>query len=443
MQFYTTTTLGPNQHLTKEGFLCCVGVPVARVGEMIYGPNETPITVGPEGFVRIMRDADEVFRPETIASCNGKGVVIDHPAEDVVPGNWRILEMGVMVDARRGEGNDQDVLLADLLIKDPEAIRLIREDGLREVSLGYDAEYYELGPGVGRQANIVVNHIALVKRGRCGPRCAIGDQATLAEEITMSRRTVDRQARFFDKLRRAFKAKDEAAFEEIVKDAEEGEENDDTRETADNGGVHLHLGGNNDDEPTIHPDLDKRIKALEDGHGQIMDTLTKVIDSVAKLTKDAEGNTALEGSLQMEAPPGTGDQAVKAKDSEFLGDAFQETVSLAEVMAPGIAVPTYDRAAAPARTLDSIVALRRTALDLAYARPQLRGVIESNLSGATFDTKKMTHDSLRSLFKAVGTAAKLVNNKATEVVTAKANTARPIMTIADINRRNAAKYATH
>ncbi len=42
-RFYTVASLSPKRHMTPEGFLICEDVPVARIGEQIYGPDETPI----------------------------------------------------------------------------------------------------------------------------------------------------------------------------------------------------------------------------------------------------------------------------------------------------------------------------------------------------------------------------------------------------------------
>ena len=80
-------------------------------------------------------------------------------------------------------------------------------DGKRELSAGYDAEYETISPGVGRQHQIVGNHVALVDRGRCGVRCAIGDSA-------MSRRRVSDAvlAASVDRIRRAFTARDESTL---------------------------------------------------------------------------------------------------------------------------------------------------------------------------------------------------------------------------------------
>lgn len=184
-QFYTTEQLGPKQSMTPEGFLLCEDVPLARPGEMIYGPDETPIEADGHDVVRITRTADELFRPETIASFNGKPVTNDHPPEDVTPENWSRYAKGVLINVRKGTGDNEGLLVGDLIVHDPETIRDIRNDK-REVSLGYDADYRKTGPGRGEQSLILGNHVALVERGRCGPRCAIHDHDTLTDkEATM------------------------------------------------------------------------------------------------------------------------------------------------------------------------------------------------------------------------------------------------------------------
>ncbi|WP_250264175.1 DUF2213 domain-containing protein, partial [Escherichia coli] len=78
-------------------------------------------------------------------------------------------------------GDQSDLMLADLIVKDESAIQLI-EDGLREVSCGYDAEYKQAEPGKAQQVDITGNHVALVPKGRAGNRCAIGDRDTMANQ---------------------------------------------------------------------------------------------------------------------------------------------------------------------------------------------------------------------------------------------------------------------
>ena len=218
MRFYTVQKLGPKRSLTPEGFLLCEEVPVARTGEMLYGPGEVPVEPGPDGLIRISRTAEEVFRDATQASCMGKDVTLDHPDDFVQPSNFAMLTQGVMLNPRRGTGLADDLLVADLLIKHPASIKAVQEDEIEEVSLGYEADYEQVSPGRGVQRNIVVNHVALVERGRCGPRCAIGDKEP-EDMKTFDSKTKGKRS-FADRIRAAFMAKDAAAAEELANEAE-------------------------------------------------------------------------------------------------------------------------------------------------------------------------------------------------------------------------------
>lgn len=174
--FYVTERLSEHMYETPEGFLVCMDVPVARTGEYTYKANEVPIEGGKDGLVKIIRDEKEVFSEEAIQSFNGKPVTINHPNDFVTPENWKSLAHGTIQNTRRGEKDQEDLLIADLVITTEDAIKLIKT-GLREVSLGYDAQYTQIKPGLGRQKEIAGNHLALVVRGRAGNRCAIMDKA--------------------------------------------------------------------------------------------------------------------------------------------------------------------------------------------------------------------------------------------------------------------------
>lgn len=453
MKFFTVESLGEKRRLTREGFMIVEGVPIARTGVMEYGPGEIVDEDGKDviepvdGKVLIQRDPDEVFRKETIASIAGKPVVEDHPEEDVTPKNWRQLACGTVMNPRRGEGDQDDLLLADIIITDAEVMSAINA-GKREVSCGYDADYDELGPGLGRQHTIVINHLALVDKGRCGPRCAIGDRKKQPTEEPAMAKTRDEQPRnaFERLLRRAFKAKDESELSEVVKDAEEVV----VPPTADNE-VHVHLpeGGeghdrrSRDDEPPpwfadYVRTSEARFRDLEETMGSALqkwaaqeagepahqdrrrqrddETEEERLKREADDRKKKADDEAIMGEFEMEAPPGTGDDARKAKDSAYFADSFKETVAMAEVLAPGIRAPTFDRAAKPRETFDAICQHRRQALDLAYHRPETRGVIEDVLGrGRTLDVRKLTCDQVRSLFRAAAAAQKAVNNASAAV----------------------------
>ena len=175
--FLTTEKLGPQQSLTPEGFLIIRAVPLARCGPQIYSDKEIPIRGDSRGQVIIDRLPADVFHPAAIASLNGKAVTLDHPSDDVDPTNYRDLACGHVINPRRGVGAQNNLLIGDLVVTDPEAIEAIRSKEMRELSVGYRADYLQTGPGRGRQTSIVCNHLALVSDGRCGPSCTIGDKA--------------------------------------------------------------------------------------------------------------------------------------------------------------------------------------------------------------------------------------------------------------------------
>lgn len=459
MMFYAPIEIGPSRRKTPEGFLICMGVPLARTGEQVYGPGETPVA-DRDGVVMIMREETEVFRPETIASFEGKPVTDDHPPVDVTPSNWKKYAMGHAINVRRGDGPEGNLLLGDLIIMDEHAISAV-EAGKREISCGYDAEYDELEPGRGRQWNILGNHIALVERGRCGLRCSIGDQQ---QEQDM--RTLDDGKSIFAQLRAAVSGGNKETAEALITQAEAAKSSD---------AVHIHL----DDAGTTRTSdngggAEERLAGLETRFDSLEEKMGKVVDSVAKLARDRKGkdeeeteeekekrmkkekaedeekekakdNTSIEGTLQMEAPPGTNDRAGKAKDSEFLADAYQDTVAIAEILAPGMSVPQFDRNASPKKTLDAISNVRSTALELAYQQATTRGMIDQILGGRRLDVAKMTHDSLRTMFKSVGAMAKAANNggnnNARHQGGARDDGKKGIRSLADLNRANTEFYA--
>lgn len=175
MKFFTTSKLSENIHTTPEGYLVCLGVSIARTGEMLYHKSELPgVTSDDFGRIMVTREELEVFRPETIKSFEAKSITIAHPNKFVTPETWQDETYGLVQNVRRGDGSQSNDLVADLLITDASAIALVKA-GLREVSCGYEAEYVETGIGRAMQKNIIGNHLALVDEGRAGSAYAIND----------------------------------------------------------------------------------------------------------------------------------------------------------------------------------------------------------------------------------------------------------------------------
>jgi hypothetical protein len=296
-RFYTVEQLGEKQSITPDGFLLCEDTPIARIGTQVYGEHELPGLVGKDGLIHVMRDESEVFRPQTIASFNGKPVTNNHPPEKVTPNNFRHYAVGVVLNPRRGDGiqYDNNFLYADLLITDPVAIGEVRS-GKREVSAGYDAEYEQTVDGEGRQYGIVGNHVALVNRGRCGPLCSIGDEEMPKVSVTDRRRRA-----FRDRIMNAFRTGDEGALVEELEKVPEmlgeqvsGESSGGDGRTGDTHvSINLHGsgggsgapsissgGGGIGDEPETDPDVGGSPTAGASGANPMMQEIMQRLDRI-------------------------------------------------------------------------------------------------------------------------------------------------------------------
>ena len=158
-----------------EGYLFCLNVPIARSGTQQYLQDE--IGQSGEKAVTVYRPEDEVFSQATIASFEGMPVTNDHPdaEEGVTAENAQYLAKGHCQNVRRGTGPEKDLLIADLVIIDPQTIQDVL-DGKREISCGYNYELHEEN-GKMVQRQIRGNHIAIVDKGRAGKRVCIKDSA--------------------------------------------------------------------------------------------------------------------------------------------------------------------------------------------------------------------------------------------------------------------------
>ena len=472
---WTISRISDNIEETPEGFLLCKDVPAARTGEMIYGPDETPVPVGPDGLVRIYRDEQTVFDEKTIQSFVGKSVTNDHPDDDVTPDNWKRESIGVALNVRRGEGDMSDMLLMDLLIQDSKGIELIKL-GKREISLGYDAdyEYDDDQPGIGYQRNIIGNHIALVDQGRCGPRCAIKDKKLNIGVDKMSKHKKSERGfrKVLDLLFRARKATDEE-LQELANEAMDSFP--DETAIADSGEGDIVVSdeipsGEKEDEIHIHMDdevvggsssfTDEDIQGFINQNAQEHSDLWAAINEIkSQIGLSNDSNEVGEGEIfdsgeelnkfiEDEMPENvTKDQIRKTKDSVFLIESFRNVVASAEILVPGIRVPTCDKADRKSLTAKRICTLRKTALDLAYNSVETRPLIDDILNGKTFDSRQMTCDAIRTLFNSAVVAKKAINNNVTHdsknrgIQSGKTKTVLKITTIAELNEFNRQKYS--
>ncbi len=468
---HTVEQLSPNMELLPNGNLLCRNVPFARTGWLVYGGTELQgVKPGQDGLIYAQRDTHDLFNETTMGSFQGAAITDDHPDFDVDPSNWEKLAAGFALNVRRGEGEDADVLFADFIITRKSTIKAVR-DGKREVSAGYDADYRQDQPGIARQCNIVGNHIALVDKGRCGPRCAIGDKALNSTPQPKERNMTTRV-----KVRGNRRTIDAAGLEELRQKANDAQAELDAAEageTADEGvHVHIHNGATKDAST-----LDSRVALIESNLGTLVGAITKLTSMVSKSkSKDAAGDDDVDEEdddpkkkkvMDSDEDPEEDDPKKKkteddgedgddddgaqdtkttdkkrTKDSAALQTAYSTLMSQAEVLHPGFKVPTFDAFAKRAYTVDRMCATRRKVLDLMGAKPEGAIVLQAVNGGRTVDTLTLDCAQTAILFKAAaGLKAVQNNSNATRDSTRVAALEEPKPTnlsIAAINKQAAA-----
>jgi hypothetical protein len=447
-RYYTTAQLSDRISETPEGFLCCRDVPIARAGQLIYQPQETPITPSGKGPTVVYRLPKDLHDPSTLASFESKPITLNHPeagASDdgfVGPDNWRELAVGVVQNVRAGFTDDgMAVILGDLLVTDREAVDAVLAKRLRQVSLGYDAEFVEVSPGVGRQERILGNHVALVEAGRCGPECAIFDSAPQQEKTTMTAR--QKIAAFFGRALDAMPEAEASAFARRI--ADEMPTEAEVTVTTD------------EDVPDMAAKLaalEARIAALESAAtvtDEVPDPSAAATDPAGDPPPPADSDSppvaaadpvsakldALLAAVAKLIGMETAEAAAEAGEGEPAAEGMidaapcmdAETVARAEILAPGIA---------------KVGDLKARALDAAYATTEGRKVIDSLLGGkplASADKDLVFAAAAEVVRKA---RAATINNASRVTLDSLPGMKPGPMTPEQINEQNARRYGlTH
>lgn len=414
---YTTGQLGRTRETTPEGYLLCRDVPIARIGTLMYGKGEVPVTADDTGLILIQRGEDVLFDPKTIASAESKPITDDHPDDWVNPENWKELSKGTGQNVRRGDGIDSDYLLADLLITDKDTIQAVI-DGKVEISLGYDADYTEVSKGKGLQSNIVINHIALVDKGRCGSRCSIGDSF-------MSSKTKQKEPWYQSLL--GLKRTVDQAVEEAKKTSDTDEEDTET-EDEEPEGEKTKTG-----DAKFQADMRKFMKTMD----------SRLTALEKKKTKDGEDPEKNETADDVPDDEKTKDDILKAEEAKKLseegvqnhtGDSLAEVRARAEILVPGIVIPTLDSAAKDVGK--KVLSIKRQALKQAYTTKDGQAAI-SPFIGANTNFDSMTAATLDTAFIGASELVKQKNNSlgVRSGISTK-DFGRAPSTVADINARN-------
>lgn len=176
---------------TPQGFLICKDVTLAKPMVKEYYAGELGIVDGFEAtdIINIYTPPDVLFGQPVIDGFTASDVVMMHPKGNQLNSeNYREHIIGTAKNVRAENG----YLVADLTIKDKWAIESIEYEDVKQISLGYAAELdmtagtTETGQAYhGQWVGMVADHVAVVREGRCGDDCKIGDKQTVKTEQGM------------------------------------------------------------------------------------------------------------------------------------------------------------------------------------------------------------------------------------------------------------------
>lgn len=183
-------------------------------------------------------------------------------------------------------------------------------------------------------------------------------------------------------------------------------------------------------------------KATKDEETAVKDKAAKDEDDAkrAKATKDAEDAKALKDAEDAAArDKAAKDTAAatpaKTGDSAGLATAFQDTLSRAEILIPGISLPTFDSAASPQTTEDGLCAFRRRVLIAAETSGASKPHVLAMKPAGT-EIVAMSCDSVAHTFHAASELAKVANNKTGPQGTGGSAPRKEPLSPAEINKRN-------
>ena len=446
---------GLTRYRLRDGSLLCKDVKIARTGYMDYLLSElTEDDRDRNEIVKVRRDPSQLFNERVIKSFEEVPVTLDHPPDDVNPDNFKQYAVGNIRNVRR-EG---DYLVADLIVRDRDAIESIMRGDTVEVSPGYTNDFvYDEERQEWTQQNLLGNHLAIVRRGRGGRSVRIGDSMMKLSTRVMNRikqmaiRDAENEV---DELRRDLGDDEPAAkrHEDEVRGGEkanailEGEHREAKREGRKFEDTH-------DDDAM--EELFDRVDKLEAMVGMILsgDAGVSVGDdeSAAKRHEDdVRGGEVAEGEYEEKKVLGdackdedetsdpiaievTEDEAEdlmtdeeKDREGVLTGDKAMSyvasyTSSVAKILAPSLNMRVQDSYYEPAsKKRMTINTIRRAALDSAMRDPVHGEIARRVLRG--HDLRRMNSRQVFDAFKRVGDRIARQNNSSVRNLTVDADT---------------------
>jgi len=175
---YDSGTIKGKADVGDDGAIRTFGV-VTRTGVFYYQ--------NPDGTIRReLRHPDEVFSAESLRSMQLIPVTVGHRAPKITVDNAKEFQVGTVGERIEPDGKN---VIAPIVISHRDGINAL-EIGIRQLSLGYEAEMLEEGgtydgqPYEYKQTNIRYNHLAIVETARAGSDARIYLDSADAFEIT-------------------------------------------------------------------------------------------------------------------------------------------------------------------------------------------------------------------------------------------------------------------
>lgn len=209
---------------------------------------------------------------------------------------------------------------------------------------------------------------------------------------------------FKDLLMQAFKAKDADEVEKLASEAESMDEES--------------------EEEKVAREKAEKEKGTQDALTQILTRLGAMdadIQAIKKAQAEDEEETEEEKAARLAKEGQTGDDgdltdpetAAKLDESGvklYTGDAAKTILPLAEILAPGIKLPTMDAQTTDAQRAQALCSCQRRALDTAYKTDDGKAVIDTFLGGHTADFGKLPVPLLHAAFIGAANLMKARNN---------------------------------
>lgn len=424
--FYIKARISENMSLTPEGYLLCKNVPLTHTGKLKYVAGEHPFEDEGIDELIVSRSKEEIHSAKMMASFMGKPVTIEHPSEMVSPENWQDLTHGSIINVRQSpekievDGEEEDATLGDLLITTAEAIKAILEDGLREVSLGYECVWEIVKKNIAVHKNIIGNHVALVSTGRAGENFSIKDSGELMKIEAMKAAFKKKFGIGLDEAMKTGKILKPVPVKKVAKDSPErlaaidAEIEKLSKEKSDL---------ENPPEPAVEDSPEgEPASGMEAKLDKLIGLIEKLVSGGDEVIDEADEDEVLEVEDEAEEDEG---------EMEAAGDSVDEqTASLAEILAPGIEITKT---------------VKKDALEACYKTTDGKRIIDSVLGGQKLSAVK-DHSII---FNAAAAMLKLsrVKNLSRALVESRANDdsfgqtpKAAIMTAEEVNKLNEKVY---